>query len=224
MGQQTPASKVVEKKLGLHICSIYQNQEQQFLELLLFFKTGLENNHKCIYIIDDNTKEEVTAIFEKAGINLKKYIELGQFLFLTKKETYLKDGYFDPNKMIALLKSVEDTAIKEGYAGVRVTGEMTWLLDNLDDSKKLIEYESKLNDFFPRSSSSAICQYNENKFNSELLVDVIRTHPQLVIYGVAYENKYFYNPPKYAEKARGVFRPDSYKIMIDLIIKNDPSV
>lgn len=225
MEHKAPASKIAgEVKLGLHVCSIYQNKEQQFSELLAFFKTGLENNHKCIYIVNENTKEEVTAIFEKAEIDLKKYIESGQFLFLTKKETYLKDGFFDPDEMIALLKQTEADAIKEGYAGMRITGEMTWLLDNLEDSKKLIEYEAKLNDFFPRSNSSAVCQYNENKFEPELLIDVIRTHPQLIIHGVAYENKYFYTPPQYLERAKGVFQPDSYKTMLEMIKEDNHKI
>jgi hypothetical protein len=212
------SSKTSKKfKLGDHICSIYQNKEQQFPQVIAFFKNGLENNHKCIYIADENTTEEVMAEFKKAGIKIEKYINSGQFSILTKNETYTRNGSFEPEKMIAFLKESEANTLKEGYSGFRVSGEMTWMLKNISDSKKLIEYESKLNDFLPNSKSAAICQYNENKFDQNILIDVIRTHPTLIIYGISYKNKYFYNSPYFIEGARGIFPPSSYSTIIDII-------
>jgi hypothetical protein len=129
-------------KLGDHVCSIYKNEEEQFAPLAIFIKKGLDNNEKCIYIVDENSKDHVVAETEKRGIDIKKYIESGQFVILTKKETYLKEGYFDPDGMIKLLKDTEKQALDNGYSGLRVTGEMTWVLEGMSGSDKLIEYEA----------------------------------------------------------------------------------
>jgi hypothetical protein len=206
--------------LGDHVCSIYKNKEQQFSSLIPFFKIGLESNQKCIYIVDENSKEEIFEEFEKRGIEINKFTQSNQFVLLTKRETYLKDGSFDPDKMINLLKETEKNALNEGYSGMRVTGEMTWVLENVKGSEKVIEYEAKLNVFFPHSKSTAICQYNENKFKPDLLVEVIHTHPFLIIYGILYKNLYYYSPALYIKEKTNVLLPThSYELIRNDIIK-----
>jgi KaiC/GvpD/RAD55 family RecA-like ATPase len=100
--------------LGDHICSIYQTKEQQFALVVPFFKAGLEANQKCIYIADENSDKEIILQFKKRGIDLEKNIHTKQFMLLSKKQTYLKEGSFDPDRMIRLLKEVEEDALKEG--------------------------------------------------------------------------------------------------------------
>ncbi|MFA6027363.1 MAG: MEDS domain-containing protein [Patescibacteria group bacterium] len=210
-------TKLENIQLGDHLCSIYKNKEEQFSTIIPFFKTGLKNNQKCIYIADENSADEVISQLEKGGIDIKKYIASKQFLILSKRETYLKEGSFDPDRMIDLLKETEKGALKEGYSGLRVTGEMTWVLEQVKGSERLIEYEAKLNDFFPDSKATAICQYNENKFEPELLAEVIHTHPFVIIYGNSYENEY-YSPAEYINGAHNVFPNDSYKTIKEDII------
>jgi hypothetical protein len=65
---------------------------------------------------------------------------------------------------------------------------MSWALGGANGSEKLIEYEKKLNDFFPKSKTTAICQYNENKFSPEVLIYILNTHPYAIIYGDLFEN------------------------------------
>jgi len=218
--ENKPQTKMIKDvELGDHLCSIYKNKEEQFSAVIPFIKKGLDSHQKCIYIVDENSKEEVIAELDKGGIDSKKYIEANQFSLLTKRETYLKDGFFDPDKMIALLKETEKNALAEGYSGLRVTGEMTWVLEGIPGSEKLIEYEAKLNDFFPNSKSTAICQYNENKFKPEILVEVIHTHPFLAIYGNLYENKFYYSPQLYTQGTHIRLPVESYSMIRDDIIK-----
>ncbi len=121
--------------------------------------------------------------------------------------------------MIALLAETQKEALEQGYDGLKVTGEMTWVLEGVRGSEKVIEYESKLNDFFPNSKSTAICQYNENLFSKEILVEVIHTHPRLIIYGNLYENNLFYAPTEYKSVRRNL-NPDDYDFIRDDILKN----
>lgn len=204
---------------GDHICSIYQSEEQQFSQIIPFFTEGLMRHQKCVYVIDDNPKEEIISVFTKNGVEIHKYVDAHQCVLFTKEETYLKDGLFRPDAMISLIKETEKSALKEGFEGMRGTGEMTWMQDqSLND--KLIEYEAKLNETIPNSKSSTICQYNENKFSKELLIDVIRMHPYLIIYGKLYKNKYFYTPPQYIHEEKNIFPPSAYGTIIDTIREN----
>lgn len=175
---------------GSHLCLIYENQEEQFATVIPFIKLGLERNEKCVYIADENTIETVTKAMKLAYFDLfTSSLTKGNLLMLTKTNSYLKDGYFSPEKMIRFLKKSTDEAIASGYKGLQVTGEMTWMLAGDPGSEKLIEYEAKLNNFLPGSRACAMCQYNLKSFSDELMFDVFRTHPFVI-----YKSKIIKNP------------------------------
>ena len=71
---------------------------------------------------------------------------------------------------------------------------MSWALKGMSGSERLIEYESKLNDFFPESKCLALCQYDRRLFKPEMLLDVLATHPAVVVDTDVYQNAY-YTPP-----------------------------
>jgi hypothetical protein len=51
---------------GIHVCSIYKNKEDQFAPVAPFYSEGLNKGERCLYIFDENTKEEIaTKILEK---------------------------------------------------------------------------------------------------------------------------------------------------------------
>jgi PAS domain S-box-containing protein len=114
---------------------------------------------------------------------------------LTADESYTRGGMFDPDAMISLLRAETKHALDEGYSALRVTGEMTWALRGLAGSERVIEYEAKLNDFFPGSKCLAICQYDRRKFQPEVLLDVLATHPIAIIGTEVFDN-FYYMPPE----------------------------
>jgi PAS domain S-box-containing protein len=195
MRDKTLKKEIEALNLGTHIACIYKDKSEQFSIVIPFIFTGLKNNEKCIYIADENTIQEIVDAFEDSPI--KKYMNSNQLELLTREDAYLKDGSFDPDTMIELLTHLEREALKHGYSGLRVTGEMTWIFTNLPGVDRLIEYEAKLNNFFPESKSIALCQYNEKKFQPEILLDVLHTHPVLIIYDSLCENPRYLPPEEF---------------------------
>jgi KaiC/GvpD/RAD55 family RecA-like ATPase len=112
-------------ELGAHLCLIYENRKQQLTAVLPFIKHGLESQQKCLYIADEHTVSQVGEALASFGMEVSALCALGQLNILTSRETYCQEGYFDPDRMIALLREATDTALQEGYAGLRITGEMT---------------------------------------------------------------------------------------------------
>ena len=54
-------------------------------------------------------------MFAASKIPLDTHIHSGQFIFLTPEETYFKQGYFDPDVMINMLREAEQNALEKGY-------------------------------------------------------------------------------------------------------------
>lgn len=204
-------------KCGNHLACIYKNKKEQFSIVVPFILYGLKNNEKCIYITDENTKREILKTFNNFN-PIEGYIDSHQLEILTKEETYLEDGYFDPDTMITLLSQLEEQALKNGYKGLRITGEMTWILTKLPGTEKIIEYEAKLNYFFPTSKCIALCQYNEKKIDPEILFDVVCTHPSLIIYDTLYENSHYLPPDELFARMKGEVHWNTYKMLITKIM------
>ncbi|GAI43326.1 unnamed protein product [marine sediment metagenome] len=112
-------TRIKDLKLGEHICSIYKNEKEKFSIIVPFVISGFKNSEKCIYIIDENKKNNIIVYFKKKKINIFKYIKSDQLEFLTKEDSYLKDGYFDIDKMIDLLKLNEKVALRSGCSGFK---------------------------------------------------------------------------------------------------------
>ena len=79
---------------------------------------------------------------------------------------------------------------------------MTWVLGGEAGTSKLMEYESKLNLFFPENDCLALCQYNRNRFSPEILADVIHTHPLVIAGGFVCKNFYYIPPEEFLKKEK----------------------
>ncbi len=179
---------------GDHLCCIYEREEEHRQVVTLFVRLGLERNQRVIYIVDLHTAETVMDYLRADGVDIDAYRESGQFVILTRHETYTREDEFDPDAMIGLLKSETEKSLGKGYAALRVTGEMTWALTGLPGTERLIEYENKLNRFMPEHACMTICQYDKREFSPAVLLDVLRTHPHAIIGTEMYENFYYLSP------------------------------
>jgi PAS domain S-box-containing protein len=191
-------SKLIDtiERVGLHdhLCLIYETQEEQFAAAVPFIRFGLERGEQCIYIADNNTATGLLDVLHAGGIDVDSAIKSGALIITSRKETYLKQGYFDPDWMIRFLKGAIDSAKAAGFSALRVTGEMTWALARDPGVERLLEYEAKLNKFFPYNDALAICQYNRNRFSPEVILSIICIHPKVILGGLVCKN-YYYIPP-----------------------------
>jgi len=178
-------------KVHDHICLLYKNREEQFASAIPFIRMGLERQEQCVYIADENSADTVLEALRADGVDVQGAVDSGALAIVTKLDTYLREGGFDPDAMIAFLKKSTEAAKAAGFAALRVTGEMTWALGPEPGVKRLIEYEAKLNDFIPNNDVLAICQYNSTRFDADTLLGVVRTHPTAIIGDVVGENPFY---------------------------------
>ncbi|PSQ45391.1 histidine kinase [Halobacteriales archaeon SW_6_65_15] len=177
-----------------HLALIYESREEQFAAAIPFMRQGLERGERCMYIADENSREEVLDAMREADVDVDSAVESGALTLHTKQDTYCRNGAFDPDDMIEFLRDAIERASEE-YKALRVAGEMTWIFGDEPSVTDLVEYEGKLNDLLPRENGIALCQYNRNRFPPEVLRDVIRTHPHLVYDNTVSHNCY-YTPPE----------------------------
>ncbi len=185
---------VVDLASGDHACSIYDTDEEHRIVSTRFVRQGLERNEKVLYVADARAPGDVLDCLRGGGLDPRPYLETGQLAILTVADAHLRDGAFVPDRMISMLRQECARALEEGYDGLRTTGEMSWALRRLPGADRLVEYESRLNDFFRGSRCVAICQYDRRLFSPELLLRVLAAHPVAVIGAEAFDNVHYIPP------------------------------
>lgn len=170
---------VEQLKLGDHAAFFFKSNEERLAYAIPYLIQGLQNNERCLYITDENTVFEVLVRFHQAGVDVRKAQRRGALTVLTKRETYLRHGPFEPEKMIADLHSEVKYSLEHAFAGLRATGEMSWALDLPSAFARLVEYEDKLQKLWP-AELGALCQYNETLFSAELVEKMISLHSVIV--------------------------------------------
>lgn len=201
--EPTPLLAAIEQlQTHDHICLLYTTKAEQFAAVVPYMRLGLERGERCVYIVDENTADEVLRALKDDGVDAAAAVKSGAFSVMSKKDSYLKEGYFDPDLMIRFLEELVTQAESQGYAALRVTGEMTWALGPEAGVERFIEYEAKLNRVFPRREVSAICQYNRDRFAPAVIKEVIQTHPYVISGGVVAKNPFFIPLEEYLSQTR----------------------
>ncbi|MEE4314139.1 MAG: MEDS domain-containing protein, partial [Desulfofustis sp.] len=203
-------TKTIEAlRAGDHICCIFETEAEHRALVTPYIRSGLERNERVLYIVDSRSAAWIRRYLQQDGIDPEPYRASGQLLISTAAETYLQGGSFDPERMLELLEQATRQAVEDGYTALRITGEMTWMLRGAPGSERLIEYEAKLNRFFPGSAALAICQYDRRRFAPDLLNAVIDTHPFVVIGPEVIENPFYIHPDVYLSEQRPALKLES---------------
>jgi hypothetical protein len=97
--------------------------------------------------------------------------------------------------MLTLLNEAIEDALNDGFTGLRAAGEMTWILADAPGTENAIEYEALMNEFYPKTRALGLCLYHRSRFSPDMLHEVLRTHPGVVVDRHLRGNP-FYEPPQ----------------------------
>jgi hypothetical protein len=108
--------------------------------------------------------------------------------------------------MLALAQEVVAGGSRQGFALTRVVAHMEWALGDWPGVDDLLEYETRLNYILPQYKDPVICTYDLARFGGNIVVDIMRTHPMIIIGGVVQENPFFVPPDEFL---RELAQPDA---------------
>jgi hypothetical protein len=176
-----------EIELGDHAALFYRTEEEQLSIVIPFIAIGLERNEQCLFIAEDHTPSEIYRKLEEFGVDVPKARENGSLNVVTKHETYLRHGAFQPDKMIVDLCNAVQGAVDAGFTGLRAAGELSWALDLPSALAQMVKYEEALEEHF-HSKFAALCQYDESRYPVSIIVQMKRLHPIVVCGGELVRN------------------------------------
>jgi len=179
-----------------HICAFFNSIDEQHRVLRSFIKEGFDRGEKVFHIVDPEMREEHLKRLAEAGIDVERAMGSGQLEVRVWQDCQFRGDRFDQDAMLALIEEVLQSGAAAGYPLTRFLGQMEWaLLDKPGfDDLSFVEFETRVNYVSPKYADPLICVYDLSKFSASMMIDVMRTHPVVLIGGVLQENPFFVPP------------------------------
>src|SRR6202043_52322 len=204
MGTNGDSVRCARGSLGQprHICAFFNGLDEEHRVLRSFIKEGFDRGDKAFHIVDPELQGEHLKRLAEAGIDAEQAIgtappELRRWL-----EAYFRGERFDQDAMLALLEEVLQSGAASGYPLTRLVARMEWALLDKPGVDDLVKYETRLNYVLPKYDDPVICTYDLSKFSAGVVMDIMRTHPVVIIGEVLQENPFFVPPDQFLLELR----------------------
>ncbi len=189
-----------------HVCAFFSHPDEKYHVLRPFLEEGLNFGQKNVHTVDPRSRNEHCRRLASVGVDIEAALQNGQFELHDWSDTHLLEGSFDQERTLALFRQMMDDAAQDGFAQTRFVTDMEWALEAGLDANALLEYEANANIAWIQQDgpvNPVICTYNLSRFTSDIVVDVMRTHPMVIIGGLLRENPFFVPPEEFLEELRG---------------------
>ena len=194
-----------------HVCAFFRTPDEEYRAFLPFIQEGFERGDRAVHFVDSTRRSDHLARLRNAGLDVDGTLKSRQLDIRISQETYLPDGRFDGDRMIAQVHQVLEEGPALGFPLTRLVAHAEVMTEDGTRLDAFLEYESRLNYTLPRHRDPVICTYDMARTSTGVAMDVLRTHPVVIISGVLQENPFFVPPDEFlveladrrARRARG---------------------
>jgi PAS domain-containing protein len=160
---------------GTHFCQFYNTSQDLIETLVPYFKEGLASNEFCMWVTSEPLQVDQAAAALRAAVpGLDDYIQKGQIEILDYSQWYTRSGKFSADEVLQGWVDKLNTALEQGYEGLRLTGNTFWL--EQADWDDFTRYEEAVNNVIGQYRMLAICTYCLQKCSALEILDVVTNH------------------------------------------------
>ena len=183
-----------------HICAFFDSPAQEYACLVPYFAEGLDRGEQVITIRDSkNIAAHVSRLRDAGAFHVDEAIRDNRLRVVASEETYLQGGGFEVERMYQMIKQTLAEAPRENFSRVRTCGDMSWALREMPGTDELMQYESRVNKLTQEHDCTLMCVYDINQFSGRAIMDVLATHPVVLMGDRIYENPYYTEPADFAK-------------------------
>jgi two-component system, sensor histidine kinase PdtaS len=166
---------IAQIPFGVHICNFYRTREELAAALVPFFLAGLRAKERCIWITAEPLLAvDAIAALEEAGLDARAEIERGSLVVRDFSDWYAEAGTLLGAQVVDLWLGEEARALADGYRGLRITGNVTFLQP--EEWPLFMEYEELVNRAFHGRRIVTLCTYWLEQCGSAETLEVLRRH------------------------------------------------
>jgi hypothetical protein len=185
-----------------HVCAFFNSSEEEYRVLLPFIKDGFDRGDKAVHVVNPEQEEDHLRRLNTVGIDADAARRRGQFELRINTEAYLREGRFDQDRMLAAFEQMASGNTPGGFPLSRIVCRMDWAAEDQTHIDDLVEFESRVNHVWQRHDDAVICTYHLGKFSGDTVIDIMRTHPMIIIGGILQQNPFFVPPEEFLKEIR----------------------
>jgi hypothetical protein len=185
-----------------HVCAFFNSDEEEYRVLLPFIKDGLNCGDKAVHVLNPKQHQDHLQRLIAAGIDPAGAQQSGQLELRTNTEVYLPDGRFDHDRMLQVFEGLASGNANGGFPLSRICCHMDWAVEGQSHVDDVIEFESRVNDVWLHHDDAVICTYHLGQFGGDAVMDIMRTHPMVIVGGILQQNPFFVPPDEFLHEFR----------------------
>ncbi|GAA2356350.1 hypothetical protein Cme02nite_49460 [Catellatospora methionotrophica] len=169
-------TSVEDLKPGDHACLTFSDNDERLDIVAAFVRDGLRLGEKVLCLTEAVSQTALADELAGRGLGVASATRSGQLQVGPSGEFFTPQGSFDPTSTIDSLQEQIDLAHRDGYGGLRVTGDMCWALRPVNGVAGLMEYESRLTRLLAGQNATAACQYDRQCFDTVTMASAADAH------------------------------------------------
>jgi DNA-binding winged helix-turn-helix (wHTH) protein len=191
-----------------HAAHIYESREEQLNVVTAFFRAGLDERCRCVYVHDQRDDAAALQSLVGAGLDANDAVQSATLQLAGRGVVPSAPGTLHVEGLMSFLGERVREAEAAGYPGVRGVGDMVWTIPADPEHRWLPQYESLVTGAISVLPAAVICQYDRSRFADGPLFDVLFTHPWLVVGGTTCQNPYYVPESSFQDRERGTLDLD----------------
>jgi len=160
---------------GVHMCHFYRGRDELAAVLVPYFASGLRNGERCIWIAAEPLPAAAAKLaLAQAGIDVEAALAGGSLMLRDFSDWYAEGENLRGAAVVDFWLAEESRALEDGYAGLRITGNITFLTP--ETWSVFMEYEDLVTKAFSGRRIVTLCTYPSEGCGAANVLDVVHRH------------------------------------------------
>jgi signal transduction histidine kinase len=160
---------------GAHFCQFYESSQDLADIVIPYLLAGIHGNEQCIWVTSKPLHADVARGLLGAVVpDIRALEHSGQIALIDYRDWYTKIGPLTIDGLLRMWIDLQDLALQRGHAGLRVTGNASWLYRYT--WKSFLEYEAGVTAMLRGLRILAFCTYSLGQCSSHRIIDVVQSH------------------------------------------------
>ncbi len=160
---------------GSHLAHFFASGDELRDVLVPYFKAGLENNERCLWLTGQAfSAEQARSALRAAVPDLDKREHNKQIEIANGDGWYATGEKLRPHELVSNLLQREQDALGLGYTGLRTSGNCAWVAR--DQWADFLEYEGLLHEAVRSRPMICLCSYCVDQLREGAHLEVMECH------------------------------------------------
>src|SRR6185369_15078634 len=89
-----------------HVCAFFNSDDEEYRVMLPFIRDGFACGDKAVHVVSRPKRDDHLHRLAAAGIDAELAQQRGQLEIHTNTDTYLREGRFDPDRMLQVFEQM----------------------------------------------------------------------------------------------------------------------